>query len=217
MTATPSARPRALSVGVFCSASDGIAPHHAELAERTGRGIAERGWTLVTGGEHVSMMGAVARGARGRGGTTVGVVPESLLHRADRECAELMVTATIGQRMAAIVERSDALIALPGGVGTCEEIFSTWTALVLGMHRKPLVLLDPSGHFAELVAWMDSATRSGFISPAARRLIAAAGAIDEALAVCAATAQAPDAAGGVSHGAAAVGSQAASSVAPRLG
>ncbi|MEU8683405.1 TIGR00730 family Rossman fold protein [Streptomyces sp. NPDC048611] len=181
-----SADPDEISVCVFCSSAEGIAPQHIELAELTGTRIAERGWTLVSGGESVSMMGAVARGARALRGTTVGIVPESLLHRADHEAAELLVTETMAHRKAAMVKRADVLLALPGGVGTCEEIFESWTAWTLGAHTKPLVLLDPGGHFAELLAWVDSATRRGFISARARRFLTAAASVDEALAECAA-------------------------------
>lgn len=179
-----------LSVCVFCSSACGIAPHYIRLAERTGAGIAKRGWVLVSGGENISMMGAVARGARNNGGATIGVVPDVLLARADRECNELVVTSSMADRKVIMTERSDALLALPGGLGTCEELFQSWTSRMLDLHTKPLILLDPDGHFAELMQWIDSAGRRGFISTKSRSMLYTATTVDEALARCMSTAAA---------------------------
>ena len=130
------------AVCVYCAAS----PRHPqllELANRVGAAIADRGWTLVSGGGNVSAMGAVATGARSRGGRTVGVIPKALVHRelADIDADELIVVDTMRQRKQVMEERSDAFLALPGGIGTLEELFESWTAGYLGMHDKPLVLL----------------------------------------------------------------------------
>ena len=112
-----------------------------------GAAIAERGWTLVSGGGNVSAMGALASAARARGGRTVGVIPKALVHRevADVEADELIVTDTMRERKQMMEDRADAFIALPGGIGTLEELFEAWTAGYLGMHDKPVVMLDPSG------------------------------------------------------------------------
>lgn len=175
-----------LSVCVFCSASNRIPAQYGNLAARAGRLIAERGWTLVTGGESVSMMGAVAVAARTAGGRTVGVVPESLLHRADQACDELVVTASLSERKAVMIARSDALLALPGGVGTCDEIFASWTSRMLLPHRKPLVVLDHQGHFRELVTWVNRMREAGFVSDEWRSVLGIAESLDEALDLCAA-------------------------------
>ncbi|WP_243795383.1 TIGR00730 family Rossman fold protein [Saccharopolyspora gloriosae] len=173
-----------LSVCVFCSASTSIPRTYQDLAAETGRGIAERGWTLVTGGEAVSMMGAVADAARAAGGRTVGVVPEALLHEADRDAGELVVLPSVSQRKATMITRSDALLALPGGVGTCDEIFESWTTRMLVPHSKPLVLLDHEGHFGELVSWTDRMHRTGFISHEWRSALRVATTVAEALDMC---------------------------------
>ncbi|OLE21760.1 MAG: Rossman fold protein, TIGR00730 family [Catenulispora sp. 13_1_20CM_3_70_7] len=190
-----------IAVCVFCSASDGIPGRYPELAARAGRMIAERGWTLVTGGESVSMMGAIARAARSAGGRTVGVVPEPLLGRADRAADELVVTGTVGERKAAMIDRSDAVLALPGGVGTCDEIFESWTSRMLGPHAKPLVLLDHDGHFRELVSWIDRMHRVGFISDSWHGALRVADELGAALDLCAGAAPLPQAAGPAAGGA----------------
>ncbi len=136
---------------------------------RVGEAIAERGWTLVSGGGNVSAMGSVATGARLRGGHTVGVIPKALVHRelADVDADELIVTDTMRQRKQVMEDRSDAFLALPGGIGTLEELFETWTAGYLGMHDKPVVLLDPTGHYDGLRTWLASLVDTGYVSQAA--------------------------------------------------
>ena len=124
------------------------APPHPELlalAAELGEAIAERGWTLVWGGGNVSAMGALATAARARGGWTVGVIPKALVRRevADRDADELIVTDTMRERKQIMEDRADAFITLPGGIGTLEELFEAWTGGYLGMHDKPVVMLDP--------------------------------------------------------------------------
>lgn len=171
---------------MYCAAS----PNHPELlslARRVGEGIAERGWTLVSGGGNVSAMGAVAAGARSRGGRTVGVIPKALVHRelADVEADELVVTDTMRERKQVMEDRSDAFLALPGGIGTLEELFESWTAGYLGMHDKPLVLLDPTGHYDGLLRWLDSLVSGGYVARAALERLVVVRGIDAALESCA--------------------------------
>jgi uncharacterized protein (TIGR00730 family) len=158
-----------------------------ELAHRVGEAIATRGWTLVSGGGNVSAMGAVADGARTAGGRTVGVIPKALVHRelADIAADELVVTDTMRQRKQVMEERSDAFLALPGGIGTLEELFETWTAGYLGMHDKPVVLLDPHGHYDGLRRWLDSLVGSGYVTQAALDRLVVVDDIEAALALCA--------------------------------
>jgi uncharacterized protein (TIGR00730 family) len=158
-----------------------------ELAHRVGQAIATRGWTLVSGGGNVSAMGAVADGARAAGGRTVGVIPKALVHRelADIAADELVVTDTMRQRKQVMEERSDAFLALPGGIGTLEELFETWTAGYLGMHDKPVVLLDPHGHYDGLRRWLDSLVESGYVAQAALDRLVVVDDIEAALALCA--------------------------------
>ncbi|MFN8073236.1 MAG: TIGR00730 family Rossman fold protein [Mycobacterium sp.] len=174
------------AVCVYCAAS----PRHPELLElaaRVGEAIADRGWTLVSGGGNVSAMGAVAAGARSRGGRTVGVIPKALVHRelADVDADELIVTETMRQRKQVMEERSDAFLTLPGGIGTLEELFESWTAGYLGMHDKPLVLLDPHGHYDGLRAWLESLVATGFVARAALDRLAVVDDVESALNLCA--------------------------------
>jgi uncharacterized protein (TIGR00730 family) len=156
-----------LAVCVFC-ASGPVAPEHLALARELGSGIAARGWTLVSGGGRVGMMGEVARAARVGGAHTVGVIPTGLVDRevADDEADELVVVDGMRERKAAMDARSDAVVALPGGLGTLEELFETWTARYLGMHAKPVVLCDPTGHYDGLLRWVEGLTGTGFVSAA---------------------------------------------------
>lgn len=179
-------QPDSWAVCVYCAAS----PRHPELldlARHVGVAIAERGWTLVTGGGNVSAMGAVAAGARSRGGRTIGVIPKALVHRelADTDADELVVTDTMRQRKQVMEDRSDAFLTLPGGIGTLEELFESWTAGYLGMHDKPLVLLDPDGHYDGLRAWLDSLVPTGYVARAALDRLAIADDVDTALKLCA--------------------------------
>ena len=154
-----------LSLTVFCSAHTGIDPRYERLAEEVGVEIGRRGWTLVWGAGTVSMMGAVARGARAHGARLIGVIPESLLSRelGDREVHEVVVTREMRQRKAIMDERSDAFLAMPGGIGTLEELLEVWTARTLGMHNKPVVILDPWGDFAPLREQIEQLVAKGFM------------------------------------------------------
>lgn len=152
------------SICVYCASSDGIAPHYIELADAVGRAIAARGWTLVSGGGKRSMMGAIAHGARAGGARTVGIIPRSMVERewADTDADELVVTESMRERKQLMEDRADAFLTLPGGIGTCEELFEVWTAGTLDLHTKPLVLLDPDGHWRGLLDWVSGLTGRGF-------------------------------------------------------
>lgn len=184
------------AVCVYC-ASGPTHPELLALAERLGVAVADRGWTLVSGGGNVSAMGAVAHAARSRGGRTVGVIPKALVHRelADVEADELIVTDTMRQRKQVMEDRADAFVALPGGIGTLEELFETWTAGYLGMHDKPVVLLDPDGHYDGLLAWLDGLRDSGYVAPGALDRLLTVQDVDAALDLCAETIDASDTSG----------------------
>ena len=156
------------AVCVYCASG----PTHRELLElaaELGEAIAERGWTLVWGGGRVSAMGAVASAARARGGKTVGVLPKMLAHseRADHDADELIVVDTMRERKQVMEDRADAFIALPGGIGTLDELFEALTLCYLGMHHKPVVMLDPWGHYDGLRAWLYGLVDTGYVSEAA--------------------------------------------------
>ena len=177
---------RQWAVCVYC-ASGPRHPELLELADRVGAAIADRGWTLVSGGGNVSAMGAVANGARARAGRTVGVIPKALVHRelADVDADELVVTETMRERKQVMEDRADAFIALPGGIGTLEEFFEAWTAGYLGMHDKPVVMLDPFGHYDGLLAWLRGLIDGGYVGQSALDRLVVVDDIDDALAACA--------------------------------
>jgi len=171
---------------VYC-ASGPAHPELLDLAAELGEAIAERGWTLVWGGGDVSAMGALATAARARGGWTVGVIPQRLMRReiADTSADELIVTDTMRERKQVMEDRADAFIVLPGGVGTLDELFDAWTTGYLGMHRKPIVMLDPFGHYEGLWIWLCGLLDSGYISQAAMDRLVLVDKVGAAVEACA--------------------------------
>ncbi|MEV4221670.1 TIGR00730 family Rossman fold protein [Nonomuraea sp. NPDC049725] len=157
-----------MNICVYCSSSQNIDGKYLRLASDVGAELAKRGHTLVSGGATVSCMGAVTTAARAAGGHTVGVIPQVLvdIEVADRDSDELIITADMRERKGVMDARSDAFLVLPGGIGTLEELFEIWTARVLGIHDRPLVILDPWGLYEplkELIVGMHDAgfTRAG--------------------------------------------------------
>jgi uncharacterized protein (TIGR00730 family) len=157
------------AVCVFCASSSTLEQRWLELATHTGRELAARGHTLVSGGGRVGMMGAVADAARAAGAHTLGVIPQTLvdLEVADTAADELIVTADMGARKNLMIERSEAFLALPGGLGTLDELFEVWTTATLDLHRKPIVLLDPDGFYAGLMSWLGRLAETEFVRRAA--------------------------------------------------
>jgi uncharacterized protein (TIGR00730 family) len=158
------------AVCVFCSSSENIDARYRDLAAEVGRELGNRGWDLVSGGGSISMMGALAGAARSSGARTTGVIPDSLLAREvhDRESDELLITADMRERKGIMDERSDAFLALPGGIGTLEELVEVWSSRSLNMHHKPVVVCDPWGDFTLLRDQVDIWVDRGFVSPGAR-------------------------------------------------
>jgi hypothetical protein len=161
-------------VCVFCGSSPGTDPVHIDIARAVGQLLARRKLGLVFGGGHVGLMGAVADAALGAGGEVVGVIPRALELRelAHGGLTRLEVVGTMHERKARMAELSDAFLALPGGMGTLDELAEIVTWAQLGLHAKPVGLLDVSGFFAPLVAFFDRAERDGFLRPEHRRLVA---------------------------------------------
>jgi uncharacterized protein (TIGR00730 family) len=175
------------AVCVYCGSSDGVPQRYLDLASEVGREIAARGWSLVSGGGRRSMMGAVALGAREAGARTIGVIPRSMVERewADHDSDELLVTETMRERKALMEAHSGAFLALPGGIGTCEELFEVWTAGSLDLHAKPVVVLDPDGHWAGLLQWVEGLVAGGFASRTPLERITMAHDVASALDACA--------------------------------
>ncbi|CAO5182016.1 Cytokinin riboside 5'-monophosphate phosphoribohydrolase [Frankia sp. AiPs1] len=171
-----------MNICVYCASSSEIDLTHMELAAETGTAIARRGHALVSGGGSVSCMGAVARAARAGGARTIGIIPAALhaLEVTDTDSDELIVTATMRERKGLMDDRADGFLALPGGLGTLEELLEIWVARVLDLHTKPVVVLDPDGVFAHLRALVDSLVAAGFVRPAARDTVRWASSVAEA-------------------------------------
>jgi hypothetical protein len=171
------------AVCVYCASGTRIDPSYVELAEQVGAELARRGHSLVSGGGQLSMMGAVARGARAGGARTVGVIPRSLLAKevGDQDADELLVVDDMRTRKGLMDARSDAFLALPGGLGTLEELFEVWVARSLGMHVKPVVALDVDGLYAPLRAQLDLLAERGFVRRPALSALSWATTVTQAL------------------------------------
>lgn len=156
-----------LAICVFCASSTRIDQRYLQLAEEAGAELARRGHSLVSGGAIVSSMGAITRAAKAGGARTVGVIPTALvdIEVADETNDELIVTPDMRSRKAEMDRRADAFLVLPGGLGTLEELFEIWTARVLGLHQKPLVILDPYGLYDGLRELITTMLDQGFARP----------------------------------------------------
>jgi uncharacterized protein (TIGR00730 family) len=163
-TAMTTARP--LSICVYCGSRLGNSPAYAEAARQIGQAIGERGWRLVYGGGKVGLMGTVADAALAAGAQVLGVMPEHLvrLEVSHLGLTELKVVQTMHERKQIMAESADAFIALPGGIGTLEELYEVWTWRHLDYHRKPIALLDTEGYYQPLLDFMAHAHHSGFVS-----------------------------------------------------
>ncbi len=169
----PRHRDGARAVCVYCGSKPGASPQFAQAAAALGAAIARDGLTLVYGGASVGLMGIVADAALVAGGRVVGVIPRMLMRReiAHAGLAELVVTETMHERKARMAELSDAFIALPGSIGTLDELFEMWTWAQLGLHAKPCVLVNTAGYYDGLVAFLDRAGREGFLRAEVRALL----------------------------------------------
>ena len=158
------------SVAVYCGSSDGLDPGNVECARDFGRLLATEGIALVYGGGNVGLMGAVADGALRAGGEVHGVITEALRVKelAHLGLTSLIVVDTMHERKAAMADRADAFVALPGGFGTFDELFEVITWTQLGIHEKPCGILNHNGFFDDLVTFLDKTTAAGFIRPAHR-------------------------------------------------
>lgn len=152
-------------VCVYCASNDGARPAYMESARTFGRALAERGIEVVYGGGRAGLMGALADAAMDAGGRVTGVMPHALVQRevAHHGLTALHVVDSMHTRKAMLAEMADAFVALPGGIGTLEEFFETWTWAQLGVHQKPVGLLDVNGFWAPLTGLITHIAHEGFL------------------------------------------------------
>ncbi|MEU6643729.1 TIGR00730 family Rossman fold protein [Saccharomonospora sp. NPDC046836] len=158
---------------VFCGSSAGHDPGYAEGAAALGALLAERGIGLVYGGASVGLMGAVADATLAAGGEVIGVIPKHLMRVeiAHHGLTELHVVEDMHERKAKMAALADAFVALPGGAGTLEELFEVWTWAQLGLHAKPVGLLDAGGYYTKLAEFIEHMVAEGFLNTRSRGLI----------------------------------------------
>jgi uncharacterized protein (TIGR00730 family) len=153
------------NIGIYCGSATGTNPEYAEMARRLGRILADRKLGLVYGGGRVGLMGLVADAVLEAGGRVVGVIPEALATKevAHDGLTELHVVADMHERKALMAHRADAFLTLPGGIGTFEEFFETLSWAALGLHHKPMGVLNVAGYFDPLLALLDHAVAERFL------------------------------------------------------
>ena len=158
------------SVCVFCGARSGVLPAYTTAARETGVMIAAEGWRLVYGAGDIGLMGEVARAAQDAGARTLGVMPTHLVRHeiAKRDLGELILTATMHERKKVMFMNCDAIVVLPGGGGSLDEFFEVLTWRQLGLHSKPIFLLNVEGYWQPLVALLDYVIAQGFADPSMR-------------------------------------------------
>ncbi|BCO26532.1 cytokinin riboside 5'-monophosphate phosphoribohydrolase [Rhodoferax lithotrophicus] len=161
------------NICVYCGSSSGRLPAYAEGARALARALVARDWGLVYGGASIGLMGLVADTVLQLGGRVVGVIPEALARKevAHAGLTQLHVTQSMHERKTLMAELSDGFIAMPGGIGTFEEIFEIWTWAQLGIHAKPCGLLNVAGYYDALTTFLDHATHEQFMKPPHRSLL----------------------------------------------
>ncbi len=161
------------AICVYCGSSPGADPQYRAAAYATGQALAQRGIRVIYGGGNIGLMGAVADGAIAAGGEVIGVIPH---HLADKELAhtgatQMLRVGTMHERKAQMADLADGFMVLPGGIGTLEELFETLTWLQLGLHRKPVALLDIADFWQPLLTFLESMTQQRFLKPEHRDLL----------------------------------------------
>jgi uncharacterized protein (TIGR00730 family) len=168
---------------VFCGSSVGHRPEYRSAARQLGELLAQRGIVLVFGAGHIGLMGVLADAVLERGGEAIGVIPQALVDKelAHRKLTALHVVGTMHQRKALMADLADGFVALPGGFGTADELFEILTWAQLGLHTKPVGLLNTAGFFDPLLAWVDHCVGEGFVRPEHRELLRISSNSDELL------------------------------------
>jgi len=160
-------------LAVFCGSNPGARPEYIQAARSFGKLLAERGIGIVYGGSNVGLMAALADAISDELGDIIGVIPRMLVERevANKALSDLRVVESMHERKALMAELADGFVALPGGIGTLEEFFETWTWGQLGMHTKPCGLLNVAGYFDPLLAFLDRAVAEKFVRDVHRAMV----------------------------------------------
>ncbi|MDR7534219.1 MAG: TIGR00730 family Rossman fold protein [Armatimonadota bacterium] len=160
-------------VTVFCGSNHGARPDYLDAARRLGRALVERGLTLVYGGSNVGLMRELAHTVRAAGGEVVGIIPRLLVERelSFPDLTQVHMVASMHERKALMMQLGDAFMALPGGFGTLEELFEVVAWATLGLHHKPVGLLNTAGYYDPLVQFIDHAVAERFVRPEYRQVI----------------------------------------------
>ncbi|HET9087605.1 MAG TPA: TIGR00730 family Rossman fold protein [Acidobacteriaceae bacterium] len=171
------------SVCVYCGSADGCRTEYRAAARELGHALAAEGIRLVYGGAHVGLMGAVADAALAAGGHVTGIIPQHLVDReiAHHGLSELYVVRNMHERKHSMADRADAFLALPGGYGTLDELCEVLGWAQLGLHRKPIILLDTAGYWQPFLSMLDHAVQEGFLKIANRQFALRAGNVAEAI------------------------------------
>lgn len=179
MTSTP------FSVCVYCGSRSGADPAFIQAARETGLAVTERGWRLVYGAGDIGLMGAVAQAATDAGARTLGVIPTHLLNReAPRGVfGDRIITETMHERKKVMFMNADAVLVLPGGAGSLDEFFEVLTWAQLGLHAKPIILLNVSGYWDPLLTLIDHVIEQGFADVSIRAFFQSAATVDAAMAL----------------------------------
>ena len=171
---------RPYSVCVYCGSRDGIDPAYAAIAEETGAMLANNNWRLVYGAGDVGLMGRVARSAQSQGGETFGVIPEHLVkwEVGKSDLTSFIITETMHERKKVMVMNADAVVVLPGGAGSLDEMFEVLTWRQLGLHDKPVFLVNTNGYWDPLLTLVDHIITQGFADASLRDYITVVNDID---------------------------------------
>ena len=169
------------SVCVFCGSRSGRNPAYQDAADATGRMLAAQGWRLVYGAGDVGLMGAVARAAQSAGGDTFGVIPIHLVNQevGKKDLSRYVVTENMHERKKVMFMNSDAIVVLPGGAGSLDEFFEVLTWRQIGLHEKPIFLLNTDGYWTPLMRLADHVIGEGFADPSLKDFIHCADTVDD--------------------------------------
>jgi uncharacterized protein (TIGR00730 family) len=166
---------------VYCGSSKNLESRYYSAAEAVGRSMVANGWGLVYGGGNVGMMGALARAVKGAGGRVIGVIPDFMKERelAYHEADELVTVGSMRDRKRVMEERADAFLALPGGIGTLEELAEIMTLRYVNRISKPVVVFNQEGYYDDLLRFFERMTRERFKSPGLQALFSVAGRVED--------------------------------------